>query len=108
MKKIITIIVLSIFTFSISSCNSDDDNGDTGNALVGTAWFGTDDDEGEVYTFTSTTIYTFSGDGPTQQSTYTFDGSEGILSASDGDFNFSIVGDIMTVNDGSSSQYIKQ
>ena len=108
MKKLTLLIVVSIFTFSLTSCSSDDDN-DSGDGFVGTAWFGTDNDEGEVYSISTSTNYTFSGDGPTVQGTYTFDGANGIFTDPDyGDFNFTVVNDVMTVDDGSMSVYIKQ
>ena len=109
--KNLTVILGLFLTITLSSC-SDDDQDTSSNSLVGTAWFGTDDDEGEVYTFSSATNFTFSGDGSTQNGTYTFNGSTGVLSHTDGDFDFSVVGNVMTVENGvngsANSVYVKQ
>lgn len=107
MKKLPYVFFFSLFT--LLACSSDDDNAQSSDAtLAGIAWFGTDDDEGEVYTFTTDSDFTFSGDGSTQNGTYTFNGSSGVLNHSDGDFDFSVSGDILTVENGNSSIYIRQ
>ena len=107
MKKILVLTFTTLTFLATASCGSDDDS-NQGNSLKGTAWFGTDDDEGEVYTFTTSTDFTFSGDGPTHSGTYTFNGSSGVLHHTNNSFDFTVSGDIMTVENGNSSIYIRQ
>lgn len=108
MKRTIYILLITTLLPIVTACNDDDSNNNNTNSLAGTAWFGTDDDEGEVYSFTSSTAYTFSGDGPTIQGTYTYNGSDGVLTETSSSYNFAIVSDVMTVGNGNSSIYIKQ
>ncbi|MFV0573276.1 MAG: hypothetical protein ACK5M1_12740 [Xanthomarina gelatinilytica] len=112
MKRTIYTLITCIVMI-MTSCSSDDDNNDNNNPVIenslsGTVWYGTDDDEGEVYTFTSAMEFTFSGDGPTHSGTYTFNGSAGVLHHTDGNFNFEVSGDILSVDNGNSSIYVKQ
>ena len=104
MKKL---ILLFITCLTLNSCSTDNetDNPFDGE-LVGTVWLGTLDDEGESYSFLSNYDFKYVGEGTIQSGTYTFDGTTGVFT-SDSTHTFKIEGNKMTVEDGSSSIYIK-
>ncbi|MCI2229943.1 hypothetical protein MC378_12265 [Polaribacter sp. MSW13] len=105
MKKII-IILIACITLTYCS-NTDEQDNPFGGELVGTVWLGTGDDEGESYSFLSNKDYKFVERGFIETGTYTFDGTNGTLINPDGTFSFKIDGITMTVEDGSSSVFIK-
>ncbi|QTE21060.1 hypothetical protein [Polaribacter cellanae] len=105
MKKIILIFTMIL---GICACsNSDEQDNPFGGELVGTVWLGKGDDEGESYSFLSNKDYKFVERGFIETGTYTFDGTNGTLINPDGTFSFKIDGITMTVEDGSSSVFIK-
>ena len=110
MKIKLTSIIILIFSFLIS-CDKDDDNSsDDGISLVGTVWEGEGAEDG-IYTFSSATEFTFvdQGEEPVD-GTYTFDGSDGVLTEETGFVApFSISGGIMSVEGINSTRiYIRQ
>ena len=108
-KQLLLLLLLVSFTFLFTnSCSSDDDNSSSGNSLKGTAWLGTADDEGEVYNFTTSSDYIFNGEGVTRSGTYTFNGSTGVLTGENYSFDFTVDNNVMTVDNGDMSTYIKQ
>ena len=104
MRKIILVLAVII----ISSCSSSDeiDNPFDGE-LFNTIWLGTGDDEGESYAFLSDSDFKYVGEGTIENGTYTFDGTNGVFTTSSYSHTFKIQGTKMTVEDGSSSVFIK-
>ncbi|QOD60050.1 hypothetical protein H9I45_11940 [Polaribacter haliotis] len=105
MKKIILLFTVIL----ISSCSSSDESENPFDGeLVATVWLGTEDDEGESYTFISNLDFKYVGEGTIESGTYTFNDSSGIFSfSSSGDISFTIQGTKMTVEDGGSSVFLK-
>jgi hypothetical protein len=110
MKKIVILTFVTILSLVTSSCSNSDDSSSSNSelSLTGTAWLGTADDEGEVYNFTSSTEFIFSGEGVTNAGTYTFNGANGVFIGENYSFDFSISNNVMTVDNGDMSTYIKQ
>jgi hypothetical protein len=105
MKKIIIILIACV---TLNACSSNEETGNPFDGeLVGTVWLGTGDDEGESYSFLSNKDYKFVERGYIETGTYTFDGTNGTLINPDGTFAFNVNGITMTVEDGSSSVFIK-
>jgi major membrane immunogen (membrane-anchored lipoprotein) len=105
MKKIITILIACV-TLNACSSSNEIDNPFVGK-LFNTVWLGIGDDEGESYTFISDSDFKYVGEGTIASGTYTFDGTNGKLTTSSSNFTFKIEGTKMTVEDGSSSVFIK-
>ena len=105
MRKII-LILISIFTLSACSDTNEIDNPFDGE-LVSTVWLGTEDDQGESYSFISNKDFKYVGEGSIESGTYTFNGTSGVFTFSSETFSFKISGTTMTVEDGSSSIFKK-
>ncbi|QTE21101.1 hypothetical protein [Polaribacter cellanae] len=106
MRKVILILTIIL---GISACsNSDEIDNPFDGELFNTIWLGIGDDEGESYTFLSDSDFKYVGEGTIESGTYTFNGSSGVFTfSSSGDISFKIEGKKMTVEDGSSSIFIK-
>ena len=105
MKKVILIFTMILV---ISACsNSDETDNPFDGELFNTIWLGTGDDEGESYAFLSDIDFKYVGEGTIENGTYIFDGTNGVLTTSSSVHTFKIEGNKMTVEDGSSSVFIK-
>jgi hypothetical protein len=105
MKKIIIVLIALV---TMNSCSDSDDTANTFDGdLITTVWLGTEDDEGESYTFLSNQDVKYVGEGTISSGTYTYSGTNGVFTFTSGTFAFKIVGTTMTVEDGSSSIFIK-
>jgi hypothetical protein len=105
MRKIVLIFTM---IFGISACsNSEEIDNPFDGELFNTIWLGTGDDEGESYSFISDNDFKYVGEGTIESGTYTFDGTSGVLTTSSSSHSFKIDGTKMTVEDGSSSIFIK-
>ena len=106
MRKVILILTIIL---GISACsNSDEIDNPFDGELFNTIWLGTGDDEGESYAFISDNDFKYVGEGTIESGTYTFDGTNGVFAfSSSGNISFKIEGTKMTVEDGSSSIFIK-
>lgn len=109
MRKFIGLFLI-LNAVIITACSSDDDrSSSTTISLVNTRWNGTGDDVGEYILFNNATEYIFSGEGGTEQGTYTFNGnSSGSITNNSGTFNFTISGNVLTLNAGDPSTYVRQ
>lgn len=102
------LLCLVLFGILLSCKNDDDDN--TNNILAGTTWEGQEEYYG-IYSFSTNTEFRFvdPNEDPVD-GTYTFDGSDGVLTEETGFVApFNVSGDIMSVEGVNSTRvYIKQ
>ena len=110
--KILGIIaLLAIIGIAMAACESDDSV-----SLPGTTWKCTVTYDGSVITttlaFATSTVtltQTEAGKGPLSQTgTYTFNGNSGTMTFTDTSVPFAVNGNKLTINNDSSSPFIKQ
>jgi hypothetical protein len=103
LKNIIIIVACS----SLNPCSSSDEIENIFDGeLFNTVWLGTRGDEGESYTLRLDQDFKYVREETITSGIYTFDGANGVLTASYDTHLFKIEGTKMTVENGNSRIYV--